>query len=114
LIHELAPMNEHERTYATLGNHTGTNDGLTESGRSSKNASVVITQRFEGAFLVLTQRTNESHVNSGACLALVSEFDPNLQLFEKRADHIRATAWERDVSLSQFGTRDDSGRIMCR
>ena len=114
MIHELTPMNEHERTYPSLGNHTGADHGLTESGRSSKNASVVITQRFEGAFLVLAQRTNKPHVNGAARLALVGEFDPNLQLFEKRADYIQATAWKRDVFLSQFGTRDDSGRIMCR
>jgi hypothetical protein len=90
LIHELTPMNEHERTYPSLGNHTGADDGLTESRRGSKNASAVITQRFERTFLVLAQRTSEFHIDGAACLALINEFDPNLQFIEKRPDHVRS------------------------
>src|SRR5712691_9217338 len=97
-------MNEHERTYPTLGNHTGADDGLTESSRGSKNASVVITQRFERAFLVLAQRTSEFHVDGAACLALVSEFDLNLQFIEKRLDQVEATARERNEPFGQLGT----------
>src|SRR5882757_7750152 len=97
-------MNEYQRTYPTLGNHTGTDDRFTESSRGSKNASVVITQRFERAFLVLAQRTSEFHVDGAACLALVSEFDPNLQFIKKRPDHVEATAWKCNVFFSQFGT----------
>jgi hypothetical protein len=104
LIHELTPMNKHERTYPTLGNHTGADDGLTESSCGSEDASIVITQRFERAFLVLAQRTSEFHVNDAACLALVSEFDPDLQFLEKRPDHVEAPAWKRNVLFVQFGT----------
>jgi len=104
LIHELTPMNEHERPYPTLGNHTGAHDSLTESSRGSENASIVITQRFERAFLVLAQRTSKFYVDGVACHALVSEFDPNLQFIEKRLDHIEAPAWKRNVLFGQFGT----------
>jgi len=104
LIHELTPMNEHECNNTTLSNHTHADDGLTESSRGSKNTSVVFEQRFERAFLVLAQRTSESHVDSATCLALVNEFDPNLQFIEKRPDHVEATARKRNVLFGQFGT----------
>jgi len=97
-------MNEHDRIYPTLGNHTTADDRFAESSRGSKNASIVITQRPEGAFLVLAQHTNKSHVDGAACPTLVSKFDPNLQLFEKRPDHVEATAWKRNVIFGQLGT----------
>ena len=97
-------MNENERTYPTFGNHTGADDGLTESSCGSKNTSVVITQRFERALLVLAQFTCEFHVDCTSCFTLVNKIDPNLQFIEKRQNHIEATAWKRDVLFSQFGT----------
>ena len=109
LVHELSPMHEHQRVYASFRNHRRRDNSFAESCCRSENASLVLGKSISGTLLFLRQRTEEVDRNLLAGIPLIRQLEVNAEFFEQLPQGLSAPARQDDVMGLQLGAGDHAG-----
>jgi hypothetical protein len=107
LVQELAPMHEHQRIDAALGDQPGSDDCLAERRRGGQDTSVVLQHRLGREFLLCSELALKGGLQRVSAETLVTDDRANIQVDQYFSDVFETSAWQADVLWMFFSATDD-------
>jgi hypothetical protein len=114
LIEELAPMDEHERTDAALGDQPRAHDRFAECGGGRQHAGVVCENRVRRDLLLAPQFPLERHVQRSPAVPFVTDRRANPKVSECVSQLVEAAPRKTDVMGEVLGAGDDARLVVGR
>src|SRR5436309_2771645 len=108
LVQELAPMHEHQRIDAALGDQPGSHDCLAERRRGGQDTSVMLQHRLRRELLFCAQLALKAGTQRVTAETLVTDDRANIQVDQYLTYVFETSAWQADVLWMFFSATDDS------
>ena len=108
LVQELAPMHEHQRIDAALGDQPGRDDGLAERRRGGQDTSVVLQHRLGRELLLCSKLALKGGLQRLPAETLVTDDLANIQVAQDLTNVFETSAWQADVLGMFFSAPNDS------
>ena len=114
LVQELAPMHEHQRIDAALGDQPGSDDCLAERRRGGQDTSVVLQHRLGRELLLWSQLALKGGLQRLPAETLVTDDRANIQVGQDLTNVFETSAWQADVLWMFFSATDDPWLVVGR
>ena len=108
LVQELAPMHEHQRIDAALGDQPGSDDCLAERRRGGQDTSFVLQHRLGRELLLCSKLALKGGLQRLSAETLVTDDRANIQVDQDLTNVFETSAWQADVLWMFFSATDDS------
>ncbi len=107
LVQELAPMHEHQRIDAALGDQPGSDDCLAERRRGGQDTSLVLQHRLGRELLLCSELALKGGLQRLSAETLVTDDRANIQVDQYLTNVFETSAWQADVLWMFFSATDD-------
>src|SRR6266545_4811458 len=108
LIQELAPMHEHQRIDAALGDQPGCDNCFAERRRGGQDTGFVLQHRLRRELLLRSELALKGGMQRMSAETLVPDNRANIQVDQYLTNVLETSAWQADVLWMFFSATDDS------
>src|SRR5436190_285807 len=107
LVHQVTPMNQHERIHFALCDQLRGNSGLPERRWRAENPILVGSQRLRCLSLCWTAVATKINLQKTSCKAMVGNIDSDVVVTKERTNFLQQAARQSDVLSQILATRDN-------